>query len=392
MTTVIHSADSDTPAPLSLAKIVEMTGGKLMPLAIAPSHADDSREMLRLTGAAPPPEAQKGEITMVDQAQNAAAIRGCNADVLITPAALAAETLCGNGNQDSDQDAPAWQIVVEDVHAAFTQIILHFRPPFGDEVPGTGVHSTAKVHPSSQISASASIGAGVTIGPDCKIHAGVSIAAGCTIGANCVLYPNVTLYSYSRLGDRVVIHAGSVLGAHGFGYRNVDGKHIPTGQLGYVQIDNDVELGASVTIDRGTYGATRIGEGTKIDNQVMIGHNCRIGKHNLLCSQVGIAGSCSTGDYVVLAGQVGLRDHIHLDDHVIVGAQAGVMDNLTKGVYLGSPATPQKDQLRMLAVQRKLPELRRDIKDVQTQVAALARQDDTSATQPPMNDSSSKAA
>ncbi|MBB3208012.1 UDP-3-O-[3-hydroxymyristoyl] glucosamine N-acyltransferase [Rhodopirellula rubra] len=375
MTTVIYSADSSSPAPLSLARIVEMTGGELLPLS--GSKTDSNNPSLR--GAAPPSEAEQGEVTMVDQVQNAGAIRGCHADVLITPSALTAESINNEG--------PAWQIIVEDPHAAFAKIILHFRPPIDQDVPGTGVDSTAHVHPSSQISAAASIGAGVTIGPDCKIHAGVSIAAGCTIGAECVLYPNVTLYSYCRLGDRVVIHAGSTLGAHGFGYRNVAGKHMPTSQLGYVQIDNDVELGAAVTIDRGTYGATRIGEGTKIDNQVMIGHNCRIGKHNLLCSQVGIAGSCSTGDYVVLAGQVGLRDHIHLGDHVTIGAQAGVMDNLTKGVYFGSPATPQQEQLRMLAVQRKLPDLRRELKEVQGKVRTLVKQ-----IEDKVNDSSSKAA
>ncbi|MCM2372811.1 UDP-3-O-(3-hydroxymyristoyl)glucosamine N-acyltransferase [Aporhodopirellula aestuarii] len=375
MTTVIYSADSASPAPLSLAQIVEMTGGELLPLTGSGSNAST----VSLKGAAPPAEAKQGEATMVDQVQHAKAIRNCRADVLITPQPLTAEAI--------ENEGPAWQIVVDNPHQAFAEIILYFRPPVGQDVPGTGVDSTAIIHPSAQVSAAASIGAGVVIGPGTKVHAGVSIAAGCTIGAECVLYPNVTLYSYCRIGDRVVIHAGSTLGAHGFGYRNVAGKHVPTSQLGYVQIDNDVELGASVTIDRGTYGATRIGEGTKIDNQVMIGHNCRIGKHNLLCSQVGIAGSCTTGDYVVLAGQVGLRDHIHLGDHVTIGAQAGVMDNLTKGVYFGSPATPQPDQLRMLAVQRKLPDLRRELKELQSQVRKMMKQNEGNA-----NESSSKAA
>jgi UDP-3-O-[3-hydroxymyristoyl] glucosamine N-acyltransferase len=240
-----------------------------------------------------------------------------------------------------------------------------------EDVPGTGVHSTAEIHPSAQISSAASIGAGVKIGPGCRIHAGVSIAAGCRVGANCVLHPSVTLYSYTCLGDRVTIHAGAVLGAHGFGYRQVGGKHVPTSQLGYVNIQNDVEIGASVTIDRGTYGATEIGEGTKIDNQVMIAHNCRIGRHNLLCSQVGVAGSCTTGDYVILAGQVGLKDHVHLNDGVIVAAQAGVMDDLDAGIYLGTPARPQRDQMQIFAVQRRLPELRRDVKALQKQIETL---------------------
>jgi UDP-3-O-[3-hydroxymyristoyl] glucosamine N-acyltransferase len=166
-----------------------------------------------------------------------------------------------------------------------------------------------------------------------------------------------------------------VIGANGFGYRLESGRHVPTAQLGYVHIESDVEIGAGVTIDRGTYGATRIGEGTKIDNQVMIGHNCRIGKHNLLCSQVGIAGSCRTGDYVVLAGQVGLKDHIALGDHTIVGAQAGVMEDCHGGeVYLGSPATTQREQMQIMAVERRLPEMRREVKKLRRDLDQVRRQ------------------
>ncbi len=359
MTTIKHHLNPNAPVPLTLESVVEWTSGELLPLV---EQRIESANVL-FSGAAPPAEAIENEITMVDHSNHAAAIRGCRASLLITPSPLTSEQLSNDG--------PRWQIVVADPHAMFTQIISHFRPPMGQDVPGVGVDSTAQVHASAQISAAASIGAGVVIGAGCKIHAGVTIAAGCILAEDCVLYPNVTLYSYTHLGQRVVIHAGSTLGANGFGYRNVAGKHIPTAQLGYVKIDDDVEIGAGVTIDRGTYGATHIGAGTKIDNQVMIAHNCRIGKHNLLCSQVGIAGSCSTGDYVVLAGQVGLKDHIHLADGVIVGAQSGVMGDLERGVYFGSPATSQQDQLRIVAIQRKLPEIRREIKKLQSEMKSL---------------------
>lgn len=375
MTTMIDRHYSAASDPLSLQQIVKMTGGWLLPLCGDGNFA----EQVNLGGAAPPAEAALHEVTMIDRLENVGIIRCSLAAVVIAPAPIAAEVLAGEG--------PAWQIIVADPHDAFTQVIRHFRPPVDHDVRGAGIDSTARIHPSAQISDAASIGAGVTIGPDCKIHAGVSIAAGCTIGPECVLYPNVTLYSYCRLGARVVIHAGAILGANGFGYRNVAGKHISTAQLGYVQIDDDVEIGAAATIDRGTYGATRIGEGTKIDNQVMIGHNCRIGKHNLLCSQVGIAGSCTTGDYVVLAGQVGLKDHIELGSGVIVGAQAGVMDSLKSGVHIGSPATPQGDQMRVFAVQRRLPEMRRDIKILQREIKVLMQAVDGAS-----NNSSTKAA
>lgn len=133
--------------------------------------------------------------------------------------------------------------------------------------------------------------------------------------------------------------------------------------MGYVAIESDVEIGACVTIDRGTYGATRIGQGTKIDNHVMIAHNCQIGKHNLICSQVGIAGSSVTGDYCVLAGQVGLADHVQLGDKVTVGAQAGVMNDLaSNGTYLGSPAMPLREQMQVFAVLRKLPEMYKSLR------------------------------
>ena len=129
-----------------------------------------------------------------------------------------------------------------------------------------------------------------------------------------MLYQNVTL------GDRVEIHAGSVLGGDGFGYRQVDGRHVKVPHTGRLEIENDVEVGSNSTIDRATFETTRIGEGTKIDNLVMIGHNNQIGRHNLLCGQVGISGSCKTGDYVVMAGQAGIKDKTQIGNRVIVGA------------------------------------------------------------------------
>ena len=142
------------------------------------------------------------------------------------------------------------------------------------------------------------------------------------------LHPNAVLYDDVILGDRVEVHAGTVLGGDGFGYRLVDGRHVKIPQTGRVEVGDDVEIGANCTIDRATFEATRIGEGTKIDNLVMIGHNNQIGRHNLLCGQVGIAGSCKTGDYVVMAGQAGIKDKTEIGDRVIVGAQAGVHRNI----------------------------------------------------------------
>jgi UDP-3-O-[3-hydroxymyristoyl] glucosamine N-acyltransferase len=173
------------------------------------------------------------------------------------------------------------------------------------------------------------------------------------------------LYDDCRLGNRVVVHANAVIGADGFGYRVQNGRHQKVPQLGSVEIEDDVEIGACSTIDRGTFGPTRIGMGTKIDNLVMIGHNCQIGKHNILCSQVGIAGSTCTGDYVVMAGQVGVADHLSIGDQVTIGAKSGVPGNLpSRSQVLGTPATPHKEQVRMMLTLEKLPEIRKDVQRI----------------------------
>src|SRR5262249_1306460 len=151
---------------------------------------------------------------------------------------------------------------------------------------------------------------GSKLGARCVIHPGVIIGRDCRIGDDVILYPGAILYDGVVLGNRVIVHANVVLGADGFGYRFVAGRHVKGPQLGTTEIADAVEIGACTPIDRGTFQATRVGTGTKIDNLVMIGHNCRVGSHNLLISQVGLAGSCTTGSYVVLAGQAGVADHV----------------------------------------------------------------------------------
>ena len=310
-------------------------------------------------GAGVPEEVTGGEITMIDDPKRAESMGACPAVAIVTP-------------QPINVARP--HIVVKDSHEAFAKIVSHFRPRVEVTVPGEGIAKGASIDETAVIHPSAVISDGVIIGQRTRIMPGVVVMPFCRIGDDCVIHSSVTLYEYTEVADRVTIHAGSVLGAHGFGYRQQAGRHIPTAQLGYVVVESDVEIGASATIDRGTYGSTRIGEGTKIDNQVMIAHNCQIGKHNLICSQVGIAGSSQTGDHVILAGQVGLKDHISLGDRVIVGAQAGVMEDLeSDNVYLGSPATSQREQMQIMAVERRLPEMRRELKRLTRDVSSLQR-------------------
>jgi UDP-3-O-[3-hydroxymyristoyl] glucosamine N-acyltransferase len=168
-----------------------------------------------------------------------------------------------------------------------------------------------------------------------------------------------------RLGDRVEVHAGTVVGGDGFKYHTVDGKHVKVPHTGKVEIGDDVEIGSNCTIDRATFEVTRIGEGTKVDNLVMIGHNNQIGKHNLLCGQVGIAGSCKTGDYVIMAGQAGIKDHTEIGAKAMVGAQAGVHRNVPAGQnVLGSPAIPIREQRRIFQMIARLPEMHKQLREL----------------------------
>jgi UDP-3-O-[3-hydroxymyristoyl] glucosamine N-acyltransferase len=223
------------------------------------------------------------------------------------------------------------------------------------------------IHPFAYISDN------VTIGRDTIIYPGVFIGEGTVIGDGCTIYANVTIREKVTVGNRVIIHSGSVIGSDGFGYVWEEGRHYKIPQVGGVIIGEDVEIGANVTIDRATTGNTIIGRGTKIDNLVQIAHNVTIGERSIIVAQVGIAGSSEIGNFVTLAGQVGIPDHVKIADGCIIGAQAGVMGNLSKGIYLGSPAMPHRDWLRSTALFSKLPELNRRIKELEEKVLTLER-------------------
>ena len=323
---------------------------------------------IAINGAAIIRDALPGQITLVDKAKLVNRLRYSSAT-----AALVAEGL----------DPPNIPFVtVADVHHAFAIVVATFHPPRTRCSSGISalahIHASARIGENCQIDDHCSVAEDVVIGRGSVLHSGVRIGPGCRIGDNCTLFPNVVLYENSIIGDRCLLHAGAIIGAYGFGYETKADRHHLSAQLGYVEVGNDVEIGACSTIDRGTYGPTTIGEGTKIDNQVMIAHNCRIGKHNLICSLVGIAGSCTTGDHVVLAGQVGVRDHIQIGDRAVVGAQAGVMSDVPADChYLGSPAMPERDQMHIFAAESRLPEMRKQLKALQRAVDELTSQQAT---------------
>jgi UDP-3-O-[3-hydroxymyristoyl] glucosamine N-acyltransferase len=225
---------------------------------------------------------------------------------------------------------------------------------------------TAIVGPDASIYPYAVVGPGCVIGARCRLLSGAVIGRNCRLGDDVTLFPNAVLYDDAVLGHRVTVHANAVVGADGFGYRFQDGRHVKVPQLGHVEVGDDVEIGACTTIDRGTFGATRIGAGSKIDNLVMIAHNCQIGRHNVLVSQVGLAGSSSTGDYVVIAGQVGVVDHVHIGDGSIIGGQAAVTKDVPPGQrMLGSPATPEREQKRILMSLAGLPDFRKRLQAIE---------------------------
>jgi UDP-3-O-[3-hydroxymyristoyl] glucosamine N-acyltransferase len=316
-----------------------------------------------ISGAAPFHDAQPGDITLLNGNEKNRNLSLCRAAAVIVP------------KEYPPHGLPAIQ--VDDVHHAFAAVIAYFRPP-RQQTKRLGVSPQAAVSPTAQVADDVEVHPFATIGDDVviesgsTIHAGVHIMAGSHIGQQVTIFPNAVLYNDTIVGPRCVIHAGVVLGAYGFGYSFVDGRHQLSAQLGNVVLGADVEIGAGSTIDRGTYGSTVIGEGTKIDNLVMVAHNCRIGRHNMLCSQVGIAGSTTTGDYVVMAGQVGVRDHVHVGTGAVLGAKAGVTNDVPEGHrMIGIPATPEREQKVKQAALSKLPEMRRQLKKLQATVDTL---------------------
>jgi len=312
-----------------------------------------------IAAARPLHEAQPGDISFAESDKHQRELLSCRASALVVPTQL--------------EMAGRTVIRVADPLGAFVDIVrlLHGLPeePVRGLDPHASVHPTAVIGPDSSVYPFACIGAGSTLGARCRVHANAVIGRFCRLGDDVILYPGAVLYDGTVLGNRVIVHANAVLGADGFGYRLLEGRHVKVPQLGRVEIGDDVEVGACTTIDRGTFQATHIGAGTKLDNLVMVGHNCRIGKHNLFVSQVGMAGSSSTGDYVVLAGQVGVVDHVHIGDRTIIGAQSGVPGDVPADQQvLGAPARPIREQKRILISLDKLPEMVRDLRRIKQQL------------------------
>jgi len=299
-----------------------------------------------------------------------------------------ADTSAGAVIVPSDYSGPRAEglaiIRCDDAYFAFRQAMVMLCGFRQHDIRGTDPR--AAIDPSAEVADGVSIGPFVAISAGCRIEAdtviypGVYLGANCRIGRGCIIYPNVTIYDGTLIGDRVTIHANSSIGHDGFGYATHAGddgvtRHEKIPQTGWVEIADDVEIGACCAIDRATMGPTVIGEGSKFSNLVAIGHGTKMGKHCLLVAQAGIAGSVVVGDYCVFAGQCGIVGHVTIGDGVRVGAQAGVVNDVSPGQeVLGSPAIPRSEARRAIVSASQLPQIRIAVRDLTHAIDAIKRQ------------------
>lgn len=323
-----------------------------------------------VTGCAGLDEAAGDQVSFLSNRKYAASLKTTSAGVVILSAG------------DAAQAPPQLPVLIaKDPYFAFRQamVALHgFR-----KQPAAGISEHAIIDPTATIGADCSIQpfvvieAGATIGPRTVIHPHCHIGAHAAIGEDCILYPSVTVYDRCVLGNRVTLHAGCVIGQDGFGYAThklpgEEPRHHKIPQIGNAVIEDDVEMGANCAVDRATLGSTRIGRGTKFSDLIAIGHGASLGQHNLLVAQVGIAGSTDTGDYVVMGGQVGVAGHLSIGSGVQLAAQSGVMTDVPAGEkYGGQPAMPLNQAKRMVLAITRLPELLKEVKELEKRIAAM---------------------
>jgi len=311
---------------------------------------------LKITGAASLGEAVPGEITFYSDPRYGALLRKTRASAVFVP-------------PDFTDSIATAQIRVSNPTKAFEEVMFMLAPKPVTFAPG--IHPSAIVDTTVQLGKRVSIQpyavieAGAKIGDETVIGAGSYIGHETAIGAACLIYPGVTIRERSRIGSRVIIHSGAVIGADGFGFEFVENQHKKIPQLGVVQIDDDVEIGANTTVDRARFGRTWIQQGVKIDNLVQVAHNVVIGKHSVVAAQTGISGSTRVGEYVQMAGQVGIVGHVEIADGSRIAAQSGVSKSVPGGTWFGYPAMPMPEARRQIAWVRRLGKLFDRVKEIE---------------------------
>ena len=314
-----------------------------------------------LTGFATADNAREGDLTFADKEEYFTAAEQSAATAILV---------------SGDFSSPKKVVIrVANARIAVARLLPVFFPP--DQHP-QGIHPSATIDPSAKIDATAHIGpncvvgAGVQIGPRSVLLGGNYVGRDSRLGEDCCLFPNVVVYSKTVIGHRVAIHAGTVIGADGYGYAFDEGRHRKVLQVGNVVIHDDVEIGANSAIDRAALGSTVIGAGTKIDNLVHVAHNVVMGRHCLVMGQAGFAGSTRLGDYVVIASQSGIAGHLKLGNQSMVGAKSGVMRDIPDGgKVLGIPAMPGQQAKRQVIAIQQLPDMVHRLRALEKQVEQL---------------------
>lgn len=318
---------------------------------------------ISISGAAGMEDVRPGEITFAATARLLETALNTPATAVIIP------------DNSPPVEKPA--IKVADPRLAFARILTYFTPPV---ICRPGIHPTAVIGKDfngtgCEIGPLVVIGDGVTIGEGTIIHAGAVIEDRVKIGSNCIIYANVVIYKECEIGNHVQIHAGTVIGADGFGYVTTQGKHYKVPQVGKVVIEDEVEIGAISAIDRATTGVTLVKKGTKIDNLVQIGHNCQLGEDCLLCGQAAIAGSTKLGDRVTLAGRAGVVGHSKVGNDSSIGACSLVINSVPANSFVSGTlmARPHGEDMRIQAAIGRLPDLLKEIRELQKKVADLEK-------------------
>ena len=341
---------------MKLGEIAERIGSEL--------HGDGSIEIIGVAGIK---EAREGEITFFANPRYEEFLQSTRASAVI---------LASNGETGNHGKALLFN---PNPYLAFLKTIEIFSPRDHDKPRG--------IHPTAVIGDDVHLGNDITVGPSVVIENGCSIGDGTkllpgtyvgfrsTVGRDCLVYPNVTIREDTTIGNRVIIHSGTVVGGDGFGFTKTGDLHMKVPQIGGVLIEDDVEIGSNVTIDRATTGMTKIGKGTKIDNLVQIAHNVVIGECSIIVAQVGISGSTEIGNGVTLAGQAGIVGHIKIGDGAMIGAQSGVTNNIPAGSRVsGYPAREHSLSKRIYIAMTRLPKMLKHLGKLDDRVTAIEEQ------------------
>lgn len=339
---------------LTVAEIAELCGGKA-----------EGDLTLQITSASTLDDATSAQLSFAATRKAIGMVERSKAGCLLVPSTF-------------DRPPNRTVVWVENPRAAFARIIGILYP----EASPKGIHPSANIASSAKINPDCFIGPNVTIGENARVGSLCVIHAGCFLGDEvflddcCVLHPNVTIYRGVRIGRRSILHAGCVIGADGFGFAFTGENYEKFPQIGTVQIDDDVEIGANSCVDRAALGVTRIGQGTKIDNLVHVAHNCQIGKHVVIAAQTGFSGAVTVGDFAVVGGQVGVGDKATIESKAVVGSGSGILTSKIVRAgdpVWGTPARPLKQHLDQLAALGKLPRALDELKDLEQRMHRLEK-------------------